>query len=200
MRPLATVLTGLAVLAGLAPAATATGVPPKAVCNLVVDPVADVMVHGVVVVPPNVHNGTLDVLGADVATGVSEFVAVLRLRRMDWTDVMVLGGAVWEVRWQIGVTQYAVRLATAGGLATPVLRDGVQFASASVQIDPNRAQLRFSFPRDLLPELAAEEPTKIVGLGARAEAWAGGVTRYAWDDASSAATYLEDTPSCVRAA
>src|SRR5687767_10137621 len=70
---------------------------PKPVCNLLVDAVGDARL--VVIDMPG-----LDIVSADVASGPSTVVTVIRVRSLGGTEMTT--GGTWEFTWKFGTASY----------------------------------------------------------------------------------------------
>ncbi|HWL38391.1 MAG TPA: hypothetical protein VNQ77_19545 [Frankiaceae bacterium] len=191
MRLRSLVLCSLAVtLVATTPTAWAAAARrPKPVCNLVVDGKGD----GHSTVFPLVESDTLDILGADVATGPKTLVAVARMVSTDGTgdNVAMLGTKVnmqmtimgehftFTRRRKAGTTE-AYEYTFSGG---PLLK-----ASAT------KTAITWVIDRKLIKGLAKKNQ-KISGLSVTTVPFSGNA-----DAATSLKTYTDKYPSCVKAA
>ena len=136
----------------------------------------------------------LDILSADVATGPTTLVAVLRLASLTGTDATALA-ARWSVSFQInGHPHTVVARRDANGDYTAAGGNALALAPVALAVDAAAATLTFTVPRGAVAELA----TPGVTIG---PFWAGSVLWFVSADAAYAdTTYVDQSPGCVPAA
>lgn len=173
-----------AVLAATAFAVPATASHPAPVCNLVVDPVGDVQPY----------DAALDIVSADVASGVNTVVGVVRLRSTASGLTLSASGARWDFRFAVDGAAYTfqARRDALGGYTATVLRNGT--AAGPVALVVTGTEIRWTVPRGLI---LSGSGAVFAGLGAATYATPLDLTE---DVTFSAATYTDGTPSCVKAA
>lgn len=170
-----------------------TGPAHATPCPLVTDPTGD---GGWPIAAPLLTPPALDVVGADVASGATTVVAVVRLASLaaDPADAL---GMTWRFGWTIAGTHHMVearRSNTTGAYVASFQVAGVP-APSTFAADVATATLTWTMPRSSLPALATP--------GATFQTFSGnsnlfGSTADVFFD--GAATYVDQDPGCVPAA
>ena len=168
--------------------------PPKPVCNLLVDPAGDT----------SPSSPQLDILSADVASGLQTVVGVLRLKSLGVSDPVVALGARWELSFSTTGARYtfAAERNAAQVMTATFTREGDGLTTvypATVFMDTTTSQVRWMVPRKLVRELPSS-PAGDVALAKLAATTYALPTDHVVDTAFSSAVYLDGTPSCVKAA
>jgi hypothetical protein len=160
-------------------------------CPLLSDATHDVTFLGAV---PS-DTGQLDIVSADVASGASTVVAVLRVRTLEYEYGMA--GETWWLSWTIDDTRYIAyaRSTFQGQYLWGFSADGVETTSlVSLTVDRANASLIWTVPRAALPDLATPGRTFTVP-SAQTQFFSS--TADVVDD--SAATYVDQSAGCISA-
>ena len=197
-------LIRVAVVAGAATAAalvalpgTASAATPKATCNLVVDPLHDTA-------PAQLDAPHLDIKSADVATGQTTVVGVVRVRDLGSAAASVVAGGRWDLSFGTGGSRYTftLRVDPFGAAQPSFTRDPgtgpVPAGPVSVVVNGVTNTITWTVPRTSVVELPPT-PDRTTVLGGFVVRTYAGPADLAADAASSAGQYLDGTPSCVRA-
>ncbi|HWL36148.1 MAG TPA: hypothetical protein VNQ77_08125 [Frankiaceae bacterium] len=159
-------------------------------CNLLVDQRGD----GRSTIIPGMESDQLDILSADIASGSTTVVVVLRVASLD-PDPRMSGGVKWAVGWALAPTgpHYGVTL------RRPTL-SGTYVADASgipvtYAVDVPAATITWTLPRTSFPELATPGTATFQRITASTSPLFANA-----DAAATHGTYLDQTPSCVPAA
>jgi hypothetical protein len=159
---------------------------PPPVCKIIVDPYGDVATPA---------EPSLDIQSADLATGDTTLVAVVRVGSLDAYPPQ---GGTWTFGWTLGGRAYllsATRSAT-GTTGAGMTVDGVATgASVTYVFDVPSHEVRWVVPRADVPDLATA--TTFTGLRVTTSRGTG-ATASAADDTTRTATYEDRTPSCVQ--
>lgn len=162
-------------------------------CPMLVDPTGD----GRPAAVAPVSSPLWDVLSADVATGPTTLVAVLRLAGLpaDPPDSALLNGTAWRMGWTIGTARHSVELRWSFGSLVSVYSwsDGAASAGTAVPVTIDRAggTLSWTVPRAAVPGLSG---ATLSGLAAQTLFLSGSV-----DQSFTLTTYTDGTPGCVSA-
>jgi hypothetical protein len=178
---------GGVVVVGAAPASAAKS-PPS--CRLLVDPVGDVS--------PS-YSAVVDVVSADVASGDTTVVGVLRVRDLRASDTATASGARWDLGFDVNGTRYTYGLRRdAQGFYTATFSRGPVVVAGPMKFVLGTDSITWTVPRSAVKDLPAKPHGDLLsGLGAETYASAADV---AADRATSKATYTDGAPSCVPAA
>lgn len=187
-------LTALAVFAG---PAHATG------CPLLTDPAGDVGPGSLAPVPvegPVAHS--LDIVSADVASGPTSVVAVLRVRSLTF-DPFAHGLSHWAFGWAVDGTGYGViagRGLDASGLSfrSDFHGPGGFHTPVPVAVDEAAGTFTWTLPRSLFAELATPGAT-FDGFHARASESFTFMGDFAGHPHNATPAYVDGTPGCVPA-
>jgi hypothetical protein len=191
-------------LVALAALVVATAPAHATACPLLTDAAGDVMPGGVqppVPVGAGLSHG-LDIVSADVASGATTVVGVLRVRSLE-LDPFTYGFAHWNLMWQVGGTRYAVdarrAMDTSGAFLGAFHRSNALPVPVAVAVDPAAGTFTWTVPRSWLPELAAPGAT-FDGLHARTGEPLTFLTDVAGTPFDPVPMYVDGTPGCVSAA
>ena len=165
---------------------------PKPVCNLLVDPEGDgkSTVGGDVIKSP-----ALDIIGGDVATGAKTVVAVLRVKTTSTSgDNVALMGMRWSLNTSINGKDYTFTVSRSFGPTdgrNPSVSNMANGVLPVLTIQPNAYV--FTVDRKGFDTLKPGGKILVKSAGS-------GVGFNNADGATSLKTYVDRTPSCVRAA
>lgn len=177
MRRVPYALAALAALLVTTPSSATT-------CPLLTDPVGD----GGPVVASLAQS--LDIVSADLASGSTSVVVVLRTASLA-PDPATAAGAEWRVRWQLGSSTYVVTVRrTVSGYSVQALGPT---APPTFTVDVPNATFTWQFPRTAFAELAT--PGATFSSIAAITAW----TATNADAASTSQTYVDQDPGCISA-
>jgi hypothetical protein len=168
-------------------------------CPLLVDPAGDsTFPLGL----PVLHPDELDIRSADVASGPTTVVAVLRVTSLELKSVASALGEEWTVHWHIGSIGYAALarspLLSDRAYSWAFTRDGadggpVDAGPVALTVDRTAGTFTWVIPRSYLPELATPGATFTP------------ITAVTWDISSTVDTaytptsYVDQSPGCVPA-
>jgi hypothetical protein len=195
-------------LAFLAPVALATAVlaaPASAgsLCLQIQDASGDGMALGL----PASQN-SLDIVSGDIATGRKNLVAVLRLKSTAH-DPALVGGVTYTVDFTAGGAAYQLVYRVYGtGETEAELVSGAASSNSGqtvdAVVDQSTSSITWVMPRKLVPALK-KPGSKLTGLGASTAVSDNmnlptGSMRgsFSADQASTAKSYTDMTPTCVR--
>jgi hypothetical protein len=177
---------------------------PKPVCQLVLDLQGDAHRRPVQAAPVTVFDSPgLDITSADVATGKRTVVVVVRVKTTDLTgDPYAPLGYAWSFQWKIGSVVYAVKrsrkLGTDGSAVyTDTYSNGGVTGElpAGSKTSMDGTSYTWVLPRAAVPSLKAKKQV-LTNLEVISSVTGGGNT----DAAGTPKTYVDLTPSCLKAA
>ena len=184
MRRILSAVATLAVTALAAPASAT-------VCPILTDPAGD---GGWPLSAPVVHSPQLDILSADVATGATTLVAVLRLADLDGDNVGLLG-VTWRLGWRLDGAPQGVEVRRApNGRVTATFVAGGTPVPAAVAFDYGTDAITWTVPRTDVPGLAAGATFALFGANSNV------FSSTADTAAEFTNTYVDGDPGCVPAA
>jgi hypothetical protein len=191
----------------LALAATAVATPafakakPKPVCKLVLDIEGDAHRRPVTALPVTIfESAALDITSADVASGAKTLVAVVRVKTTDVSsDPYAPLGYGWSFNFRIMSTAYSLerrRSIDSNGSASYKDTFTIGTTSAALPAGSKTSMDATSYtwviPRSAIPGF--KKKSVLTGLQAVTSVFGGNA-----DAAGTAKTYLDLTPSCVKA-
>ena len=186
------ILDTVATLAVATLAVTALAAPASAtVCPILTDPAGDgrwPMVAG------GVSSPQLDIVSADVATGATTLVAVLRVADLNGDNLGLLG-VTWRLGWYLdGVNQHVEVRRGANGRVTATFVTGGTAVPVGVAFDYGTGAITWAVARSAVPGLAAG--ATFATFGANSNVF--GSTADAASEFTN--TYVDGDPGCVPAA
>lgn len=162
-------------------------------CPLLVDPLND----GAFLGNASLQSAQVDIVSADVASGASTVVAVLRVRSLDG-DLLSNLGVEWSFGWKIGSTRYGVFARRTVGVNTTYIPaftvNGASAGPVHLAVDVVNDTITWTVDRSLLPDLATPGAT-FGDLAAITK-----LLSSSSDVAFSTATYVDQSPGCIPAA
>ncbi len=185
---LSLVLAGSALTGG-----AVSAVPkPKPVCNLVVDASGDAQFG------PTLNSKALDIVSADVATGVQNLTAVIRVANLA-PDTHTQQGKAFDFtwlangqRWYLRVINYPWGDSWSYGTVSATGSFG-QLGTTSGSIDEASNTVTFVLAKQ---SVGLKKGSKLSDL--RVQSWLNVGALIGWDNATSTKTYVDGTRSCVR--
>jgi hypothetical protein len=185
------VAVSLAVATAPAFAATKKPKKPVEVCRLLVDEKGDgrAQTGGAVL-----QSAALDITGADVASGPTTVVGVLRLATLKTdNDPATIMGATWNLMFTVRGTSYRFQRHRASGTGTTYDYSFTGGVKPTVIESPGKNEVTFTVPRSAIPELKkAKQKFETIAVSSTVfvtNADAGGTDK----------TYVDRTPSCLHA-
>lgn len=182
-RTFVAALVAVPVLVAAAPAAQA------GTCPLLVDAWGD----GALGAAPVMHSDQLDIRSADLASGATSVVGVLRVASLA-PDTLATFGPTWALAWRINTTRYAFTLRRdLFGTYTAAFVGAPSTVLPAVTVDTATASITWSVPRSALPDLATagqtfdsiSASTSLLGSSA--------------DAALTTQTYVDQSAGCISA-
>lgn len=175
----------LTVATGLLAASATAGAAPKPVCNILTDASGDSS--------PN----ALDITSADIATGKTQVVGVVRVKSMQTeSEPTRLLGLKWTLAYQIAGTDYSFAMErTSNGLtSTDTASSMVAGETGPVPtLKVDATSITWTIPRSVVASL--KKPKQLVGSIAAMSY----LMRGSRDTAITSTKYPDLTPSCVKA-
>jgi len=161
-------------------------------CPLLLDAANDAVLF-----TPSLNANDLDVRSADIASGTTNVVAVLRLTTLTPSNAAQVG-ARWAVAWQVNGVKYAFLLdRDPRGTYTPRIANGGT-APVQVVVDFTNATITWTAPRTAFGQLATAGQTFDTITASGSVMTPAGVTTTA-DAAFTTQTYVDQTAGCIPA-
>lgn len=141
---------------------------------------------------PAVKSPALDITSADVATGKTQVVAVLRLATTDaGSDPLSIAGMEWSVNFVARGTSYSFQRRYAGGVGSQY-RYELNGSNVGVTGNQNKTEIRWTAPRSRVPEL--KKANTVFDTIAATSRW----FTFNADAGGTSKKYADRTPSCLK--